>query len=434
MSISTISSILDNSTADGIEVVDQFLEQPEKWQTWIYGLLIISVTAFSAPLGIMLTPLLNKSLYEKVMIFLVALGIGAMSGSCLFILLPHAFNITQAIYIFFGVDRLIQCFIELRRRRQHRSSQVHASTLNSMANNFSKAKKSSIIARTTRTELKPNKCDIPMKTYSTADTNDNNEEELDKEKLRDEIDVSNYTNTLARTLSTRRRIAVIKPEPVDQIQYQQSDGKMLEIDGKSLNSPTPSRNVSPLASPQLTRHMNGNTNGQMSSMHAHFKQDQNEKPPLNNDKVAVSVEIHEKHVIEKVEIASVAYMIVFGSSMNNFVDGMSIGAAFSDSVVRGLKRTLIFSIVPMVLSFAGFAAGVYLDNMDDSYDGLIFSVSAGMYLYIVLGTLLPEIREQFNEQLRTDMAQAFITTILQVCGIFVGLALMFLMNIHNEEI
>lgn len=72
--------------------------------------------------------------------------------------------------------------------------------------------------------------------------------------------------------------------------------------------------------------------------------------------------------------------------------------------------------------------------MDDSYDGLIFSVSAGMYLYIVLGTLLPEIREQFNEQLRTDMAQAFITTILQVCGIFVGLALMFLMNIHNEEI
>lgn len=83
-------------------------------------------------------------------------------------------------------------------------------------------------------------------------------------------------------------------------------------------------------------------------------------------------------------------MIVFGSSMNNFVDGMSIGAAFSDSVVRGigigiavmseqlpqelgtlailinsglgLKRTLIFSIVPMVLSFAGFAAGVYLDS------------------------------------------------------------------------
>lgn len=52
--------------------------------------------------------------------------------------------------------------------------------------------------------------------------------------------------------------------------------------------------------------------------------------------VAVTVDIQEKHVIEKVEIASVAYMIIFGSSMNNFVDGMSIGAAFSDSVVRGV--------------------------------------------------------------------------------------------------
>lgn len=30
------------------------------------------------------------------------------------------------------------------------------------------------------------------------------------------------------------------------------------------------------------------------------------------DQVAVNVEIHEKHVIEKVEIASVAYMIIFG--------------------------------------------------------------------------------------------------------------------------
>lgn len=59
----------------------------------------------------------------------------------------------------------------------------------------------------------------------------------------------------------------------------------------------------------------------------------------DTDKVGVTVEIQEKHIIEKVEIASVAYMIIFGSSMNNFVDGMSIGAAFSDSVVRGIGES-----------------------------------------------------------------------------------------------
>jgi hypothetical protein len=68
-----------------------------------------------------------------------------------------------------------------------------------MTNDFSRVKKSSIIARTTRTEVSPN--NLPMKTYSTADTNANDEEELDKEHLRDEIDVSNNMSTLARTVS-----------------------------------------------------------------------------------------------------------------------------------------------------------------------------------------------------------------------------------------
>jgi hypothetical protein len=73
------------------------------------------------------------------------------------------------------------------------------------------------------------------------------------------------------------------------------------------------RNVSPLSSPQLTRKMNGDARVQMTqtSLQPHFK---------TPEKVAVSVEIHEKHIIERVEIASVAYMIIFGSSMNNFVE------------------------------------------------------------------------------------------------------------------
>lgn len=52
----------------------------------------------------------------------------------------------------------------------------------------------------------------------------------------------------------------------------------------------------------------------------------------------------------------------------------------------------------------------------------------------MLGTLLPEIREQFNEQLKTNLAEAGVTTLLQVAGIFVGLTLMLYMNLHNDEI
>jgi hypothetical protein len=76
-----------------------------------------------------------------------------------------------------------------------------------------------------------------------------------------------------------------------------------------------------------------------------------------------------------------------------------------------------------------------VDFLESSFSlKLVNFLFTGMYLYIVLGTLLPEIREQFNEQLRTDMIQAIITTVLQVTGIFIGSSFMYLMNVHNTEI
>ncbi|KAK6042310.1 hypothetical protein COOONC_20185 [Cooperia oncophora] len=138
----------------------------------------------------------------------------------------------------------------------------------------------------------------------------------------------------------------------------------------------------------------------------------------SDEEVSVSVKILEKHVIDpsKIEVASVAYMIIFGSSANNFVDGMSMGAAFSDSLLRGLsigvavvsqqfpqelgtlailinsglgyRRAMLFNLIPIFLSYLGFIFGVLLDNVDEDYDEFIFSISSGMYLYIFLGTLV----------------------------------------------
>lgn len=144
------------------------------------------------------------------MTFLVALGIGAMSGSCLFILLPHTFNIARmneeeylqkcvliagAIYTFFAVDRLLQCILEFKRRRQHHTAKIHAATLDSVTN-----RKPSIIARKTRANFDQ---EVPMKMYPKIDKNSNEEnfEAYEKEQIRDEIDVSNYTNTFARSVS-----------------------------------------------------------------------------------------------------------------------------------------------------------------------------------------------------------------------------------------
>ena len=54
----------------------------------------------------------------------------------------------------------------------------------------------------------------------------------------------------------------------------------------------------------------------------------------------------------------------------------------------GMKRALLLNMVPIILSYIGFAVGVILDNVNDSYDEYVFAISSGMYLYIFLGTLV----------------------------------------------
>ena len=36
-------------------------------------------------------------------------------------------------------------------------------------------------------------------------------------------------------------------------------------------------------------------------------------------------------------IATVAWMIIFGDGIHNFIDGLSIGAAFSESILTGIS-------------------------------------------------------------------------------------------------
>ncbi|VDM14892.1 unnamed protein product [Wuchereria bancrofti] len=79
-------SLMDFGNETDAEIMSDL--KPTAWQTWGFGLIIVSITAFGPSICIIIVPFLNKTLYELFMTFLVAFGIGTLSGSTLYVLLP----------------------------------------------------------------------------------------------------------------------------------------------------------------------------------------------------------------------------------------------------------------------------------------------------------------------------------------------------------
>ncbi|GMR59327.1 hypothetical protein PMAYCL1PPCAC_29522, partial [Pristionchus mayeri] len=476
------------------KIIDEPL-QPTTLETWGVGLLVLCGCSFSAPLGMLLLPCLSAHLYDRVMTFLIAVGIGALPGSCFFVMIPQAFQLTSyddidyeskswliisALYTFLCVDRALQYILEMRRRRQARRK-IHTSTLEKM--------------------MEGGKSRWSDQRQVTEQTDVDEIEKKEKEDIERDLEMSMLSNAFSRTFSTRRRVAMVTG--VDDIEYVGKDSSRSKEppinphesngeaeDSKCVNShltrvSISSHNPSPCQSPLGTRkahEINHNAfldqvnervkyHHQPLPFHSIPSQDHSSSPfeiriengsKKKDEEISVDVQVVEKRIVRTadVEIASVAYMIIFGSSANNFVDGMSMGAAFADSMLRGLsigiavvsqqfpqelgtlailvnsglglRKTLLINLIPTTLSFVGFSFGVFMDNIDESFDTYIFAVSSGMYLYIFLGTLIPEIRESANELICTNLVESLILSGLQCTGIATGIFFMHYMGKFSD--
>lgn len=123
-------------------------------------------------------------------------------------------------------------------------------------------------------------------------------------------------------------------------------------------------------------------------------------------------------------VAPVAWMIIFGDGLHNFIDGLSIGAAFSESTIKGVsiclaviceefphelgdfaillnagmsfRAALFFNFLSACSCYAGLTVGILLgDNFEANQ--WIFAIAGGMFLYIALCDMIPELNEMGEE-------------------------------------
>uniref|UniRef100_A0A915ABJ8 Zinc transporter ZIP14 n=2 Tax=Parascaris univalens TaxID=6257 RepID=A0A915ABJ8_PARUN len=177
----------------------------------------------------------------------------------------------------------------------------------------------------------------------------------------------------------------------------------------------------------------------------------------------ICVHDHEITFNEKKDsaIATVAWMIIFGDGLHNFIDGISIGAAFSESLLSGisvamavlaeefphelgdvaillnagmnLKQTLFYNLLSTITCFAGFIIGVLLGSID-SFLKCIFGFSGGMFLYIALSCMMPEMKRTMEEALAVSRRDAFLVLSLQTIGLTLGTLSMFFFARYGDII
>ena len=176
------------------------------------------------------------------------------------------------------------------------------------------------------------------------------------------------------------------------------------------------------------------------------------------------------------KIATVAWMIIFGDGIHNFIDGLSIGAAFSESILTGLsvslavlceefphelgdfavllnsgmtvRQAMMYNFLSACTCYLGLVIGQTELSLDlsklniigillgelDGVNTYIFGLAGGMFLYISLVDMVPELNETVETASKINSRKALATFGLQNIGIILGIGCLYTLARFQDNI
>ncbi|XP_042325720.1 metal cation symporter ZIP8 [Sceloporus undulatus] len=337
--------------------------KPTPTEVWGFGFLAVTIINFAALLGLVLTPLLKKDYFPKILTYFVGLAIGTLFSNAIFQLIPEAFGFDPKIdnyiekavgvfggfYILFFVERVLKMI---------------------------------------------------LKTYSHTGHNHFEPEEL-------------------------------KPPP---------------------NLPLPAESFKPTngtmcyANPAIAE-ANGNLNFDNVSVIS----GQKEETQSSSCKCFKGPSLS--------EIGTIAWMITLSDALHNFIDGLAIGASFTLSLLQGIstsiailceefphelgdfvillnagmstRQALFFNFLSACSCYVGLAFGIVVGN--NFAPNIIFAIAGGMFLYISLADMFPEMNDMMREKVtgrKTDLAFFLIQNV----GLLTGFAAILLITLYAGDI
>ncbi|PWA29705.1 hypothetical protein CCH79_00007835 [Gambusia affinis] len=157
-------------------------------------------------------------------------------------------------------------------------------------------------------------------------------------------------------------------------------------------------------------------------------------------------------------IKTVAWMISLSDAVHNFIDGLVIGASFTVSVLTGFStstaivceefphelgdfvillnagmsvpQAVFFNLLSAMSCYVGLVFGILLGN--SFAPNPIFAIAGGMFLYIALADMFPEMDSIAKEQQRTSSKIVFF--LIQNAGLLTGFAIILLITMFAGNI
>ncbi|XP_075714986.1 metal cation symporter ZIP14 isoform X2 [Rhinoderma darwinii] len=158
------------------------------------------------------------------------------------------------------------------------------------------------------------------------------------------------------------------------------------------------------------------------------------------------------------DIGTLAWMITLSDGLHNFIDGLAIGASFTVSVFQGVStsiailceefphelgdfvillnagmsipQALFFNFLSACCCYLGLAFGILAGSHFSS--NWIFGLAGGMFLYIALADMFPEMNEVSKED--EEGGRPLTAFLIQNAGLLTGFAIMLLLTTFSGQI
>nr|XP_056717331.1 zinc transporter ZIP10 [Euleptes europaea] len=427
---------------------------------WICGIISITVISLLSLLGVILIPIINQGCFKFLLTFLVALAVGTMSGDALLHLLPHSQGTHNhshhespghlhekhqhfhghshehegfleeydavlkglvalgGIYLLFIIEHCLRMFKHYSKQR----------TKQKWCKKKQKTDESPVGRKLSDHKLnRPDADWLQLKPLAGADDSVLSDDRLHETEL---TDLDGHLDSLPKSfLSAEEENSMLNSH--NDISHVVRDNNHPDVEDASNHREDKIilRKHNHLWSHKHSHHSHG---------HCHSGKD-----------------------LKDTGIANIAWMVIMGDGIHNFSDGLAIGAAFSAGLTGGIstsvavfchelphelgdfavllkagmtvKQAIVYNLLSAMMAYVGMLIGTAVGQFANNITLWIFAVTAGMFLYVALVDMLPEMLhgDGDNEEHGYCPVGQFI---LQNLGLLLGFAIMLVIALYEDKI